>query len=285
MIRSLHDCPAPAKLNLFLHVVGRRDDGYHLLQSVFQLIDRCDRLDFEVRGDGAIRRTNVIHGVPHDSDLVVRAARLLQQHSEVRDGADITLHKILPMGGGLGGGSSDAASTLLALNHLWRTGLSRRELMQLGLQLGADVPFFLFGVNAFAEGVGEELREIATPAAWFVIIEPGVSIPTARIFASAELTRNSKPVKMLDFSGALEGFGRNDLQPVALRLFPQVAEAVEWLGQYGDARMTGSGACVFCAFPTKAQADIVLSTVPERWQAWCAQGLQVHPLTDLHGMH
>ena len=281
MIRSLFACPAPAKLNLFLHVVGRREDGYHLLQTVFQLIDRCDHLDFEVRDDGAVCRSNDLPGVPHDSDLIVRAARLLQQRTGTDLGADITLHKVLPMGGGLGGGSSDAATTLLALNHLWQTGLSRRELMQLGLQLGADVPFFLFGINAFAEGVGEELCEIATPEAWFVIIEPGVSIPTARIFASAELTRNTKPVRIADFSGAAKSFGKNDLQAVATRLFPEVAEAITWLGQFGDARLTGSGACVFCAFTTRSQAETILATVPDRWQAWSAQGLQTHPLVIL----
>ena len=289
MIRSLHGCAAPAKLNLFLHVVGRRADGYHLLQTVFQLIDRCDRLDFELRDDGAIRRVNALEGVPHDSDLVVRAARLLQQYSGVRYGADITLHKLLPMGGGLGGGSSDAASTLFALNHLWQIGLSRGELMRLGLQLGADVPFFLFGVNAFAEGVGEELHEITTPAAWFVVIEPGVSVPTARIFTSAELTRDSKPVRILDFSGALPGFGRNDLQAVAAGLFPEVAAAIESLGQFGDARMTGSGACVFCAFPTRSRAEEVLASMrgatstamPNGWQGWIAQGLDAHPLANL----
>ena len=281
MIRSLHHCPAPAKLNLFLHVVGRRDDGYHLLQSVFQLIDRCDYLDFDVRDDGAIRRTREIAGVPHDCDLVVRAARLLQRQSGTHHGADITLVKSLPMGGGLGGGSSDAATTLLVLNHLWQTGLDRTALMQLGLQLGADVPFFLFGANAFAEGVGERLTEVETPDSHFVIIEPGVSIPTATIFTSAELTRNSKPVKIPDFSGALKSFGRNDLQAVATRLFPEVAEALECLGRYGEAKMTGSGACVFCAFTTRGAADEVLAALPPRWHAWSAAALQAHPLSHL----
>ena len=281
MIRSLHHCPAPAKLNLFLHVTGRRADGYHLLQTVFQLVDRCDLLHIDVRDDGVIRRTTDLDGVPHDADLSVRAARLLQQSTGSAFGADIALEKYLPMGGGLGGGSSDAATVLLVLNHLWGTGLTRPQLMQLGLQLGADVPFFLFGVNAFAEGVGEQLIEVATPDQWFVIIEPGVAIPTATIFASAELTRNSKPVKMTDFSGALKSFGRNDLQAVATKLFPPVAEAIEWLGQHGAAKMTGSGACVFCAFPTKNQADAVLATVPSRWKAWTAKALGKHPLAHL----
>ena len=179
-------CQAPAKLNLFLHVTGRRADGYHLLQTAFQLIDRCDTLDIEVREDQAIVRTNDIPDVPAETDLIVRAARLLQQHTGCKCGANLTLHKILPMGGGLGGGSSDAASTLIALNHLWETNLSKTELMRLGLQLGADVPFFIFGENAFAEGIGEELQPIQTPERWFVIIEPGVQVPTPAIFSAKE---------------------------------------------------------------------------------------------------
>lgn len=280
MMRQLHHCPAPAKLNLFLHVTGRRPDGYHLLQTVFQLIDRCDVLHFDVRDDGVIRRRNEIIGVAHDSDLVVRAARLLQQVTGTSLGADIVLEKTLPMGGGLGGGSSDAATTLLALNHLWQTGVSPTELQRLALQLGADVPFFLLGVNAFAEGVGEELIEVTTPDHWFVVIEPGVSIPTAAIFTSAELTRDTKPVKIPDFSEAPTKFGKNDLQAVAMVLFPAVGEAVEWLGQFGPSRMTGSGACVFCPFATREEADAVLSQVPSRWKAWRAQALQRHPLAQ-----
>ncbi|MEC5215919.1 4-diphosphocytidyl-2-C-methyl-D-erythritol kinase [Actimicrobium sp. GrIS 1.19] len=280
-MRRLHDCPAPAKLNLFLHVTGRRADGYHLLQTVFQLIDRQDVLHFDVRDDGMIRRTSELAGVAHDSDLVVRAAHLLQQATGSALGADIALEKILPMGGGLGGGSSDAATTLMALNHLWQTGLSRTQLMALGLQLGADIPFFLFGANAFAEGVGERLIEVQTTDQWFVIIEPGVSIPTAAIFTSSELTRDTKPVKLLDFSGAQKNFGKNDLQAVAERAFPVVAEAVKWLAQYGAAKMTGSGACVFCSFESKEQADAVLEKVPPRWKAWTARTLHRHPMARL----
>ena len=205
---SLLACPAPAKLNLFLHVTGRRPDGYHLLQTVFQLIDHSDFLDFTVRQDGVIHRTNDVAGVPAEQDLVIRAARLLQQEAIKRRpgptpaGADITVHKHLPMGGGLGGGSSDAATTLLVLNHLWEIGMMRAELMELALQLGADVPFFLFGTNAFAEGVGEELKTIQTPDVWFVVIEPGVSIPTSLIFSSKELTRDTKVIKVADFPEA-----------------------------------------------------------------------------------
>jgi len=285
MPRALADCPAPAKLNLFLHVTGRRADGYHLLQTAFQLIDHGDLLHFETRADDAIRRVTELPGVPAAADLCVRAARLLQDAAaragRAAGGADIVLDKRLPQGGGLGGGSSDAATTLIALNHLWQTGFSRAELMALGLQLGADVPFFLFGTNAFAEGVGEALRPVATPERWFVVIEPGVMVPTAAIFGAPELTRNSKPVKMSDFSGNPEGFQRNDLQAVAASRFPAVADAIEWLSAHGNARMTGSGACVFCPFDDEAEAARVLRQVPPRWKAWQAKALRRHPLADL----
>ena len=286
MARTLNNCPAPAKLNLFLHITGRRADGYHLLQSVFQLIDRGDLLHFAVRDDGVIHRSTELAGVPADSDLVVRAARLLQAATADRMpgrllGADIAVEKNLPMGGGLGGGSSDAASTLLVLNHLWQTGLTRAELMALGLQLGADVPFFLFGRNAFAEGIGEALSPVETPESWFVVIEPGVSVATQRIFSSIELTRDTKPVKITDFSGAPVGFGKNDLQVVAENLFPPIAAAVKWLRQFGDARMTGSGACVFCPFEQEQQAEAVLKTVPPQWKAWKAKAITHHPLAYL----
>lgn len=286
MTRTLDNCPAPAKLNLFLHVTGRRADGYHLLQTVFQLIDHGDTLHFSTRDDGQIRRTTELAGVPENNDLTVRAALLLQQivrqkNPAAQCGADIAIEKRLPMGGGLGGGSSDAATTLLALNHLWQVGLSRRELMALGLQLGADVPFFLFGRNAFAEGVGEELVEVKTPDCWYVVVEPGIAVPTQQIFSSTELTRDTKPVKISDFSEAPVGFGKNDLQVVAARLFPPVSDAIEWLGQYGNARMTGSGACVFCPFEQEHQADAVLKTVPSQWKAWKAKAIAHHPLADL----
>ncbi|MES2024614.1 MAG: 4-(cytidine 5'-diphospho)-2-C-methyl-D-erythritol kinase [Pseudomonadota bacterium] len=286
MIQTLNHCPAPAKLNLFLHVTGRRADGYHLLQSVFQLIDHGDVLHFSTREDNVIRRTTELTGVPAESDLIVRAAKLLQAATADKMqgkilGADIAIEKNLPMGGGLGGGSSDAATTLLVLNHLWQTGLTRAELMALGLQLGADVPFFLFGRNAFAEGIGEALLPVETPDSWFVVIEPGVSVPTQQIFSSSELTRDTKPVKISDFSGAQESFGKNDLQVVAATLFPPIAEAIKWLHQYGDARMTGSGACVFCPFEQEHQADAVLATVPAKWKSWKAKAITHHPLAYL----
>ena len=287
-MRSLHDCPAPAKLNLFLHVTGRRADGYHLLQSVFQLIDRADRLHFDLRDDTLIRRTNDVPGVPEDHDLVVRALRLLQaeyarRHGRLPPGISVAVDKVLPMGGGLGGGSSDAATALMAANALWNAGLRREELMALGLPLGADIPFFLFGQTAFAEGVGEALQAVPGPDCWYLVIEPGVAVPTPAIFSAPDLTRDSKPVTISDFSSHTDscsavGFGRNDLQDVAMRLFPPVAEAVEWLSSYGDARMTGSGACVFCAFSSEDAADHVLAQVPGRWTAWKAKSLKTHPL-------
>lgn len=290
--RSLHGCPAPAKLNLFLHVNGRRADGYHLLQTVFQLVDHGDTLHFDLREDGLIRRTSALAGVPAEQDLVVRALRLLaaefeRRHGRLPPGVDVAIDKRLPMGGGLGGGSSDAATALIAVNYLWRAGLDRAALMALGLPLGADIPFFIFGQNAFAEGVGERLQSVPTPDRWYLVIEPGVAVPTAAIFRSEDLTRDTKPVKITDFSRYMmienghNGFGKNDLQPVATRLFPPVAEAVEWLGAFGDARMTGSGACVFCAFSSEPEADAVLARVPRRWGAWKARSLQSHPLNAL----
>lgn len=290
--RSMHGCLAPAKLNLFLHVNGRRADGYHLLQTVFQLLDYGDTLDFDLRDDGLIRRTTALPGVPQESDLVVRALRRLaaefiRRHGRPPPGVDVAIAKRLPMGGGLGGGSSDAATALIALNHLWQAGLGREELMALGLPLGADIPFFIFGQGAFAEGVGERLQAVATPDCWYVVVEPGVAVPTASIFSSDDLTRGTEPVKIADFSrhlmseNAHMGFGKNDLQAVATRLFPPVAEAVEWLGAYGDARMTGSGACVFCAFHSEREAEAVLAGVPPKWRAWKAKSLPRHPM---HGL-
>lgn len=285
-ITRLPDCPAPAKLNLFLHVVGRRSDGYHLLQSAFQLIDRADTLHFTLRDDVEICRTSDLPGVPAETDLVIRAARLLRQTSgKTLPGVDIAVDKRLPMGGGLGGGSSDAATTLIALNHLWQTGLNRSELMALGLQLGADVPFFLFGRNAFVEGIGESLAPLETPDCWYVVIEPGISVPTAAIFGATELTRNTNPVRITDFSkgpiGSSTGFGKNDLQSVAASRFPEIARAIEWLMQYGEARMTGSGSCVFCAFTDERQADDALIGLPQGWTGWKAKSLRQHPLAEL----
>ena len=267
--------PAPAKLNLFLHVVGRRRDGYHLLQTAFRFIDYGDELSFTVRADGAIRHTNPLAGVPAEQDLSVRAARLLQQETGCSDGADIGIVKRLPMGGGLGGGSSDAATTLIALNRLWRTGLSRPRLQQLALKLGADVPVFVFGQNAFAEGIGERLQALRLPPAWYLILVPELAVSTAEIFSSAELTRNTNAITIAAFS---VGQGHNDLEPVVCRRYPQVARHLEWLHRYGDARMTGSGACVYCAFDSEEQARRVLSELPVDMRGFVARGLDRHPL-------
>lgn len=291
-MQSLKNCPAPAKLNLFLHVNGRRADGYHLLQTVFQLIDHGDTLHYTLRDDHAIRRVTAVAGVPEQQDLIIRAAMLLQAEVLRRTGAlppgvDIAIDKILPMGGGLGGGSSDAATTLMALNHLWQAGLTREQLMALGLPLGADIPFFIFGQTAFAEGVGEAMQPVHAPDCWYVVVEPGVEVPTAKIFCSEHLTRDTPPVIITDFSSYLEkqtglkGYGKNDLQQVATQLFPPVAEAIEWLAAYGDARMTGSGACVFCAVGSEVEADAVLSNVPAKWVAWKAKALDKHPIASL----
>ena len=267
--------PAPAKLNLFLHVVGRRPDGYHLLQTAFRVVDRCDWIRLDPRADGQVRRAAELPGVPEDADLTVRAARLLRRAAGVSAGVTIGLDKRLPAGGGLGGGSSDAATVLIALNRLWGLDWPAGRLQDLGLELGADVPFFVFGRSAFAEGVGERLQPLALGPAWYLVIEPGVTVPTQEIFARPELTRNTKVIKIADFS---EGCGRNDLQPVACGLFPAIAEAVEWLSRYGDARMTGSGACVFAAFAEESEARSVLARLPQKWGGWVARGLDTHPL-------
>ena len=284
-MKHLHDCRAPAKLNLFLHVVGRREDGYHLLQSVFQLIDLADVLHFDVRDDEAIVRVTDVPSVPASDDLIVRAARLLSEALTPRGGrptgVNIAIEKCIPMGGGLGGGSSDAATTLIALNHLWQGGLTRSELMTLGLQLGADVPFFLLGENAFVEGIGEQLTAVPTPATWFVVIHPGISVPTPVIFRAPELTRNTKAVRIADFSAGPLGFGKNDLQAVAARAFPPVSDAIEWLSGFGEARMTGSGACVFAAFALEYEADAVLQRVPAAWRGWKARSLAAPPMAHL----
>ena len=278
----LHDCPAPAKLNLFLHVVGRRDDGYHLLQSVFQLISLDDTLHFDLRDDERIVRVTEVPGLPQEQDLIIRAARHLKQIATARGrsvrGVDIRIDKRIPMGGGLGGGSSDAATTLMALNALWKLDLPPAELIRLGVTLGADVPFFLLGQNAFVEGIGEQLTPIETPDGWFVVIHPGVSVPTPTIFGAAELTRDTKVVRIADFSASPLGYGKNDLQAVAAHEFPAVADALRWLSRHGDARMTGSGACVFCRFGSEPEAEAVLQAVPPSWRGWLVRALPRHPL-------
>ena len=276
-------CPAPAKLNLFLHVVGRRPDGYHLLQTLFRLIDLHDTLHFTLRDDGAVRRTNAIEGVAEEQDLCVRAARLLQSETGCALGVDIAVEKHIPMGGGLGGGSSDAATTLIALNRLWSLGLPRARLMQLGLRLGADVPVFVFGENAFAEGVGEELQAYPLPEAWYVVLFPPVQVPTARIFAHSELTRDTVSITMRALLERQLREGQqlhNDLQFVVCSLYPEVARYLAWLNSFGKAMMTGSGACVFAEFTDHSQAEAVLARLPQDMRGVVAQGLTRHPLHD-----
>ena len=270
--------PAPGKLNLMLRVLGRRDDGFHLLQSVMRLIDYGDTLTFRVREDAVIARLNEVDGVPAEGDLTVRAAQALQRASGTRQGADITLEKRLPLGGGLGGGSSDAATALLALNHLWKTGFSRARLLELALGLGADVPFFVQGENALVEGIGERLRPLALPPAWYLVLCPPVAVPTARIFAHPDLKRDSKPIKMQRFSAEQAG---NDLEPVVCQEYPQVAQHLEWLRGAAPAWVTGSGACVFAAFETESAAREARARAPAGVQGFVAQGLARHPLHDL----
>ena len=271
--------PAPAKLNLFLHVVGRRPDGYHLLQTVFRFIECADYLRFAPRADGEIVLATPTPGVAEEADLTVRAARMLQAHTGCRQGASITLRKHLPMGGGLGGGSSDAATVLLALNHLWQTGLPRSELERIGLALGADVPVFVHGRNCFAEGVGERFIDLELPAATYLILQPAAHVPTAAIFGAATLCRDTPP---LDPSQWRPGIGHNDLEPVACAAFPPVAAALDWLRGFApEAMMTGSGACVFAAFADPAAAQAVFDQRPSGWRGWVARGLAQHPLAEI----
>jgi 4-diphosphocytidyl-2-C-methyl-D-erythritol kinase len=270
--------PAPAKLNLMLRVTGRRADGYHLLQSVIRFIDYGDTLRFRVRKDGVVARVNDVAGVPAAEDLALRAARLLQRASGTGLGADIRLQKRLPLGGGLGGGSSDAATTLLVLNRLWRTGLTRARLLELALELGADVPVFVGGDNALAEGIGERLTPLVLPTAWYLVLEPPVTVPTARIFAHPELKRDSKPIRITAFSADQAG---NDLEAVVCREFPEVARHLAWLKGAAPAWVTGSGACVFAAFPTEKAARQVWKQAPEGMRGFIARGLARHPLRAL----
>ncbi len=271
--------PAPAKLNLFLHVVGRRADGYHLLQTVFRFIDRADTLRFTPRDDGKIVLATPLPGVPPDSDLTVRAARLLQETTGCRPGATIHLAKQLPLGGGLGGGSSDAATVLLALNHLWQTGLSRGQLEKMAISLGADVPVFIHGRNTFAEGVGEAFTDIDLPPESYLILHPAVHVPPAAIFGAPDLKRDSPTMRPTDWR---HGQGHNDLEAVAGARFPAVAEHLAWLKSHAPkAMMTGSGACVFAGFPQRSAAEAVLACLPTGMRGWVADGLSEHPLAKI----
>ena len=284
--------PAPAKINLFLHVVGQREDGYHLLQSVFRLLDFYDNIYLKVLDTPEIKRLNQVPGVPEADDLCVRAAKLLQSYTQCDRGVEILVEKNIPMGGGLGGGSSDAATVLLALNQLWQLNLERKTLIQLGVQLGADVPFFIFGSNAWVEGIGELLQPIALKDCSYVVLTPDVHVSTAQIFANKELTKNTKVQIMSGFSGTAQdnienpvlgniktGF-INDLEKIVCALYPEVNHCLNWLRQYGDARMSGSGASVFLEVPNIETATRILSCKPDKMRGFVAKGLNQHPLKD-----
>ena len=275
---SLEWFPAPGKLNLLLHVLGRRADGMHELQTVFRLIDRCDWVGIATREDGQVR----FSGAYGDENLCVKAAKLLKEETQAHLGCDIVLEKNLPTGGGLGGGSSDAATVLLVLNRAWRLNLKREKLMALGLHLGADVPVFLFGRNALGEGVGERLKALDLPPAWYLVLTPQVSVSTKEIFSDAALTRDTKPLKIPPF---LSGQGRNDLEASAVRRYPEIAEALAWLRIRSHAgsftpRMTGSGACVFAEFAREEDADALCKELPTAMRGFVARGLERHPLHD-----
>lgn len=293
MYEILRDCPAPAKLNLFLHIVGQRPNGYHELQTAFQLIDWADTLHFERRDDGAVVHTNPLPGVPPETDLTVRAARLLKENYGVRFGVDIAIEKRLPAGGGIGGGSSDAATTLFALNRMWQLDLPRETLQTLALKLGADVPFFVFGRNAFAEGLGEELTAIDLPKRHFLVVNPRVHVATDKIFRSPLLTRDTKRCTMAFFlehanknlfeanekpNEKLDKMFRNDMQFVVTREYAEVAAVLDWFGSFNTARMTGSGASVFGVFDTKAEAEAACKRLPERWIGQVTDSLAEHPM-------
>ena len=270
--------PAPAKLNLFLHVTARRPDGYHDLQTLFQLIDLADDIQIQVRADGLIERPAGPPGVPAEADLVVRAARALQAAAGSRLGASLEVAKRIPMGGGLGGGSSDAATVLVALNQLWECGLKEDDLADIGVKLGADVPVFVRGHSAWAEGRGERLTAMNLPQHWFALVHPQVHVPTAAVFQAPELTRNSPPITM---DGFLRSGGRNDFEPVVRARYPEVARALDWLGQFAPARLTGTGSCIFAPCATQDEAQDIVTRVPAPWRGMVARGMNVSPLLAL----
>lgn len=286
-MRDFQPFLAPAKINLFLHITGQRADGYHLLQTVFRLLDFYDTIHLKPSHDGMIKRVNEVAGVPEAQDLCIRAATLLQQHTQCTQGVEILVEKRIPMGGGLGGGSSDAATVLLALNRLWQLNLSRATLMSLGLKLGADVPFFIFGQNAWAEGVGEQLTQIDLHEAYYVVLNPNVHVSTAQIFANKQLTKNTIPKTMSDFSGVttlsapnLSADFKNDLEKIVCSEYPAVLNCLNWLAQFGDARMSGSGASVFLEVANENIATEICNKKPVNIQGFVAKGLNQHPLKN-----
>lgn len=267
--------PAPAKLNLFLHITGQRDDGYHLLQTAFQFLDWSDQLDFESNTTGQLTLRSPQLDIKPENNLVLRAARLLKEFTGGELGADIVLDKRLPMGGGLGGGSSDAATTLVALNQIWGCELSLQTLAEIGLKLGADVPVFVMGHAAWAEGVGEKLTAFTPPTPWYLVVDPGVHVSTAEIFSDPELTRDSKIITISSF---LSGEVSNVCQVVVEKRYPAVAAAAKWLSQFGKAQLTGTGGCIFVSFKTETEANRVKQQLPELWQGFVARGLNISPL-------
>ena len=266
--------PAPAKLNLFLHIIGQREDGYHHLQTVFQFLDYCDEIELNQRDDGKIKRLSGLKSIKAEDDLVVQAANLLKAHTKSSQGVEISVNKKLPVGGGLGGGSSDAATTLVGLNTLWNCGLTNDQLAELGLQLGADIPVFVHGYAAWAEGIGEVLEPITLDEDWFVVVHPNVFVSTVELFSDQALTRDCEPCKIARF---LEGQVSNVFEPVVRNKHPEVAQALDWLSSYSAARLTGSGSCIFAKFSDKTVAKKVLNELPSRWFGFVAKGLNKSP--------
>lgn len=270
--------PAPAKLNLFLHITGRRADGYHELQTVFQFLDFGDTLSFEVRGDGAIHRANAVAGVDAEQDLAVRAARALQRETGCRLGCEIRVDKRIPLGGGLGGGSSDAATTLVALNRLWQTQLPPDRLAQIGLALGADIPVFVHGRAAWAEGIGERLAPVSPAEPWYLVVTPACAVNTREMYADPLLPRATPRVAWDDFAA---GRTRNDFEPVVRRRYAPVAAALDWARRFGRARLSGSGASVFVDFPAQGEAARAHAALPAGWRGFVAKGINESPLRTL----
>lgn len=270
---------APAKLNLDLRIIGRRADGYHMLESIFVLIDLHDMISLAKRSDGQIRLHTPTDGITMEKDLAFQAAKLLQSYTHSQQGVDIWIDKHIPTGAGLGGGSSDAATVLIALNYLWKCQLSRQILMKLGEQLGADVPFFIFGESAFVQGIGEQMTVLTVPEKWYVVVKPTSHVCTASIFSHKDLTRNSESKIITDFQTAT-GL-RNDMQSVVLSEYPEIKHIFTYLQQYGEPRMTGSGSCLFLSFDTQRDAQVVYQEVSHAHQAYCVVGLNQHPLLSL----